>query len=284
MATLLSAESNSSLAELLATPVRQGGLVMAPRWSHTQPNLSTLVRWRDAAPPWPSSRPRSCAVVGNSFSLLLRRDGAQIDAHEWVLRINNAPTPLAARSHLGLKTTLYVNTFPDVRPLNASSRRTDRTALPLVRGTPALYYCHVEYVSRCLANAPAADDGMQRFSPRFAAKVRDEVGIEWPKWPSSGAMAIAFALNQCETTHLYGFGDGGSKGCARYFAGSYRDCSSTGLQQQPEKCVVYGRGATRRKTGCVPMQRYLRRQHYYHDWEAEAAWVSAIKRRTDPAG
>ena len=168
-----------------------------------------------------------------------------------VIRINNAPAPAHKSEHLGSMTTLYVNTFPDVHPLNASRHLRSRTRLPLVGRTPVVFYCHVHFVSRCFANSIAPWDGMQRFSPAFVARVRDEIGMRWPKWPSTGAMAVAFAQARCKTIRLFGFGgDTTSRGCARYFKGSFYDCSTKELTRRPELCSVYERGATSRRTRC----------------------------------
>eukprot|EP00193_Tetraselmis_chui_P006090 CAMPEP_0177755238 /NCGR_PEP_ID=MMETSP0491_2-20121128/2456_1 /TAXON_ID=63592 /ORGANISM="Tetraselmis chuii, Strain PLY429" /LENGTH=431 /DNA_ID=CAMNT_0019270715 /DNA_START=407 /DNA_END=1704 /DNA_ORIENTATION=- len=50
------------------------------------------------------SRWGSCALVGNSGSLLKRRDGQRIDTHDIVVRFNEAPT-VGVEAHVGNKTT-----------------------------------------------------------------------------------------------------------------------------------------------------------------------------------
>lgn len=52
----------------------------------------------------PPQRAASCALVGNSRSMLTQDRGAEIDAHEVVLRLNQAPTA-AFETYVGAKTT-----------------------------------------------------------------------------------------------------------------------------------------------------------------------------------
>ena len=56
----------------------------------------------------PSPQLRSCAVVGNSGTLLRKTLGSEIDSHDLVLRINNAPLSRKYEAHVGRKTHLSI--------------------------------------------------------------------------------------------------------------------------------------------------------------------------------
>jgi hypothetical protein len=62
---------------------------------------ATYDRLPERQPTWAFD---TCAVVGNSGALLHRRLGRTIDAHDAVLRINNAPL-IGFVPHVGAKTT-----------------------------------------------------------------------------------------------------------------------------------------------------------------------------------
>ena len=49
-------------------------------------------------------RVASCALVGNARSMLMEERGAEIDEHEVVLRLNQAPT-IDFEKYVGSKTT-----------------------------------------------------------------------------------------------------------------------------------------------------------------------------------
>lgn len=230
----------------------------------------------------------SCAVVGSSGSLLQSQDGAAIDAADVVIRLNFAPTPRKRRANVGSRTTwahttphpflssgpfasglrpftcrllgrrLYVATFPDVSPINGTgsrrrgfgpvpeyklggNRRSNKTA-------PVVYYCHVPWHSRCWSNLPY--DGSDRISPTHVAHTRRQLGLPRapPRWPSTGAIAVALALRRCRCVDLYGFDGNATLGCARY----------------------YGK--------CEPTAQYYSAKHYWHDWRREAEWITGLRR------
>ena len=79
---------------------------------------------------WAVGRPLSvgrhdtCAVVGNSGVLLSSERGAEIDAHEAVLRINYAPTK-GFEKYVGSRTTYDLGGGVSVCTHNARSRSTE---------------------------------------------------------------------------------------------------------------------------------------------------------------
>ena len=64
-------------------------------------------------PPPPARQPngQTCAVVSSSDTLLHHTFGAEIDAHDEVVRINMAPTA-GFEQHVGSRTTIAVSNFP----------------------------------------------------------------------------------------------------------------------------------------------------------------------------
>ena len=118
-------------------------------------NLSRSV-WRSPLRP-NATRRRTCAVVGSSSNLLERYDGAAIDAADWVVRINNAPTPANLSAHVGSRTDVYVNSFSTKRALcKATPTGTDQwhvTGSHCASSTQ-VFYCMVRLRRRLTARAP----------------------------------------------------------------------------------------------------------------------------------
>ena len=159
---------------------------------------------------------RHCAVVGSSRNLLDRSDGAAIDAADWVIRVNNAPTSPDLSSHVGSRTDVYVNTH--------SSRRAACTAMASgsdqyhatsshCNTSAQVFYCHVPNVGRCWWGVH--QDHFDRISPRLVGWARSMLSTR--KFPTTGFMAVLLALHTCGVTRLYGFGPSFSSSCAKYF-------------------------------------------------------------------
>ena len=104
-APFFSQETDRSLAQLYRQPFRGRNLFAL---GHSLRDVSS---WRDAIRAKHPQRATSCAVVGSSGSLLDARDGARIDANEWVIRANGAPSHAAFSDHVGRRTSFYINAF-----------------------------------------------------------------------------------------------------------------------------------------------------------------------------
>lgn len=252
--------SNASLLTLSPTistaTERDVSLFLAEDWSHggfkgggalgarTLMNVShaDVNAWRDAAA---AARPlhtaaATCAVVGSSFALLNKQHGSQIDAADSVIRMNNAPA--WPHAYVGARTSIYVNTFPVLRPLKRGTPKA-RIPIPLSQlrahivdgcypphasewtasGRPAgntatntsigsrgcgvppqtIFYCHVSFLNRCWTNTRF--DMHDRVSPAFVHALKRALGLRPLVWPSTGAVAIALALRLCGQVSLYGF-------------------------------------------------------------------------------
>jgi hypothetical protein len=133
---------------------------------------------------------RTCAVVGNSATLLRHKYGAEIDAHDMVLRINYAPVE-GYQSHVGSVTTFdmvnskhaakmssqVVDLFHQGLPMLDATR--NRTAMVLFEA--ANWHRNYYTYSRLLQKLPAPH--LLILSPDFA----NAVEVLWRrvtgKWP-----------------------------------------------------------------------------------------------------
>ena len=65
------------------------------------------------------------------------------------------------------------------------------------------------------------EDRWDRISPHGIRYVRNMLwngtALATHKWPSTGMVAIMFALHTCNTTRLYGFGPSRTSVCAKYY-------------------------------------------------------------------
>lgn len=159
---------------------------------------------------------RRCAVVGSSSNLLDRSDGAAIDAADWVIRVNNAPTPPGLHAQVGSRTDLYVNTHsPRRAACTATSSGNDQWHVTSshCNTSSQVFYCHVPTVGKCWWGIHK--DHFDRISPRLVGWAR--AALSTKRFPTSGIMAVLLALHSCNVTQLYGFGPSYSSGCAKYF-------------------------------------------------------------------
>lgn len=198
--------------------------------------LEMLRRFRDPPP----CRYRSCAVVGASGSLLGARLGAEIDAHDAVIRVNLAPDGRMAagykdapHSHVdtwladvGGRTTWRVITMEIYGYLRHYSRHwlappVGKGAHPTMHGIPqepylavschqpssAMGRCRIDRLAQTFAHPEAASF---LISPllMLEQKRRYFHGVKNQRTPSTGMTAVALAHKMCDEVHLYGFGNG----------------------------------------------------------------------------
>ena len=194
---------------------------------------------------------RSCAVVGSSSNLLDRFDGAAIDAADWVIRANNAPTPAHLSAHVGSRTDVYVNTHSPKRAACAATARGQNqwhVTESHCNTSTQVFYCHVPYVGRCWWGI--RKDRFDRISPRLVGWARAALGTS-RSYPTSGLMAMLLALHTCDVTRPYGFGPSFTSPCAKYFG------------------------------DCLPLEAaYLnpRASFGWHDMRTEYAWMAMVTR------
>lgn len=180
----------------------------------------------------------SCAVVGNSGVLLAREHGSLIDAHDLVVRLNNAPAGVEGTRlarHVGAKTGLaFLNS-------NVLSRCAARTGCGYCRAAygdrvPILtYMCNAaHFVEHAVcSNSDAANPGprvapvmvtdprldalcarlVKLYSLRRFARETGRPAAEWAQRHeegmfhySSGMQAVVAAAGVCDRVSLFGFG------------------------------------------------------------------------------
>ena len=266
----LSDESDETLLRLMKLP--PGGRCRDGAEGFAGQSLEAVRRWRGNAdrgsrpdltnsllPNHGRGRIRSCAVVGSSSVLLRSEHGREIDEAEWVIRMNDAPTPAHLRAHVGSRTSIHINVGSTLRMTGEGKPvRTNR----LRNGTRVVYYCrgHGAAVANCWSGTAHDDGVVERLSPRLVAWARQS--IRTLKWPTSGAMAVAMALHVCDRTRLYGF-DG--------LPPDPTEAVSKAPSSIASECAKY-------HGSCRSRARY-RGDAQGHDWEAEARWIAYLAAR-----
>jgi len=167
----------------------------------------------------------SCAVVGNSGILLNRNYGALIDAHEFVIRLNNARVD-NYESKVGKKTSI---SFVNSNILHLCARRSGCFCHPYGANVPIVMYicqavhfldytvCNASHKSPLLVTDPRFDVLCARVVKYYSLKIFvEETGKGLEQWGSahdgalfhysSGMQAVMLALGVCEKVSLFGFG------------------------------------------------------------------------------
>ncbi|TFK06115.1 attractin [Platysternon megacephalum] len=155
-----------------------------------------------------TSRCRRCAIVGNSGNLRQSQYGQDIDAHDFVLRMNRAPTA-GFESDVGSKTThhfVYPESFRDltenvsmiVIPFKTLDLRWIVSAL--TTGTINFTYAPVP------RKIKVKRDKILVYHPVFIKYVYDHWLQHHGRYPSTGILSVIFALHLCDEVDVYGFG------------------------------------------------------------------------------
>jgi hypothetical protein len=172
------------------------------------------------------SRYRNCAVVGNSGILLQQSYGSAIDAHEMVMRLNNART-VGFEKFVGSKTTI---SFLNSNIFHRCSFRGDCFCHPYGANVPiVLYICqviHLMDIAMCgnvhkaaplLVTDPLFDSLIAKIVKWYSVKeFMQKTGESFARWNSvhdgenfhysSGMQAVMLAMGICEEVDLFGFG------------------------------------------------------------------------------
>ncbi|XP_029287070.1 ST3 beta-galactoside alpha-2,3-sialyltransferase 8 [Cottoperca gobio] len=157
--------------------------------------------------PLPSSC-RSCAVVGNSGNLRRSGNGNRIDSHGSVIRMNKALTR-GFEKDVGNRTThhfLYPESAVDVE------RGVSLVLLPfklrdLEWLTSALSTGEVKMTYMRVKDRVEADkDKVLVVNPVFFKYANDRWTEGHGRYPSTGMLAIIFALHTCDQVSVFGYG------------------------------------------------------------------------------
>ncbi|XP_035990634.1 ST3 beta-galactoside alpha-2,3-sialyltransferase 8 [Fundulus heteroclitus] len=165
------------------------------------------------SPPTVDTRPvptrcRKCAVVGNSGNLQGSGHGRLIDSHSFIIRMNKAVTRGFERD-VGNRTThhfMYPESAVDVR------HGVSLVLLPfklrdLEWLTSALSTGHIKMTYMRVKNKVEADkDKVLVVNPVFFKYVHDHWTEHHGRYPSTGMLAIIFALHTCDQVSVFGYG------------------------------------------------------------------------------
>ncbi|GBG73498.1 GT29-family glycosyltransferase [Chara braunii] len=166
---------------------------------------------------------RSCAIVGNSGSLLGSRRGWEIDHHEMVMRLNNAPT-MGFEKDVGGRTTL---SLINGNLLHACAEKPLCPCFPYGPNVGLISYAcqpaHWDDPGRCTESHSDSfiymvDDNLQAICNRIVVELtrarlasRGETLHAWVRRKkttihfSTGMLAVLSAIAMCQAVDLYGF-------------------------------------------------------------------------------
>lgn len=154
------------------------------------------------------SRCRRCAVVGNSGNLRQSGSGKLIDSHDAVIRMNKAVTR-GFEQDVGNRTThhfLYPESAVDMERgvslvlLPFKLRDLEWLTSALSTGQIKMTYMRVK------ERVEADKDKVLVVNPVFFKYVNDRWTERHGRYPSTGMLAIIFALHTCDQVSVFGYG------------------------------------------------------------------------------
>lgn len=151
---------------------------------------------------------RRCAVVGNSGNLQNSQYGPHIDQHDFVLRMNKAPT-VGFERDVGSKTThhfVYPESFKElgenVSMVLVPFKTTDLEWVVSATTTGTISYTYVPVPKKIKVKKSK----ILIYHPAFIKYVFDSWLQGHGRYPSTGILSIIFSLHVCDEVDLYGFG------------------------------------------------------------------------------
>uniref|UniRef100_A0A667ILL6 CMP-N-acetylneuraminate-beta-galactosamide-alpha-2,3-sialyltransferase 1 n=1 Tax=Lynx canadensis TaxID=61383 RepID=A0A667ILL6_LYNCA len=182
-------------------------LVRAGDWVWELSPVWCLGTW---TPCWRRSRGacRRCAVVGNSGNLRESWYGPQIDGHDFVLRMNKAPTA-GFEADVGSKTThhlVYPESFRElgenVSMVLVPFKTTDLEWVVSATTTGTISHTYVPVPAKIRVKK----NKILIYHPAFIKYVFDNWLQGHGRYPSTGILSVIFSLHICDEVDLYGFG------------------------------------------------------------------------------
>ncbi|XP_056596966.1 CMP-N-acetylneuraminate-beta-galactosamide-alpha-2,3-sialyltransferase 1-like isoform X3 [Triplophysa dalaica] len=148
-------------------------------------------------------RCRICSVVGNSGNLLESHYGSDIDASDFVIRMNQAPTEGFERD-VGWRTTHHVMYPESAVDLNNSTslllipfKTLDLEWITSALTTGNISHTYVPVMSHIRANKHK----VLIYSPSFMKYVYDSWLEGHGRYPSTGFLSLMFAVHVCDECH-----------------------------------------------------------------------------------
>ncbi|XP_030644946.1 CMP-N-acetylneuraminate-beta-galactosamide-alpha-2,3-sialyltransferase 1-like [Chanos chanos] len=153
-------------------------------------------------------RCRTCAVVGNSGNLLGSHYGRLIDLHDFVLRMNRAPTK-GFEEDVGAKTTHRI-----IYPESAMDMENSTHLVLAPFKTLDLQWLISAFTTKNItrtytgvrASIQADKSKVMVLSPVFIKYVYESWLQKHGRYPSTGFLTLVFALHVCDEVNVYGFG------------------------------------------------------------------------------
>ncbi|NP_001303812.1 CMP-N-acetylneuraminate-beta-galactosamide-alpha-2,3-sialyltransferase 2 isoform X1 [Latimeria chalumnae] len=157
---------------------------------------------------WDPQSCRRCAVVGNSGNLHGSGYGKAIDMHDFIMRINQAPT-VGFEADVGSRTThhfMYPESAKNLAP-NVSFVLVPFKTLDLLWITSALSTGEIRFTYAPVKQFLRVDkDKVQIYNPAFFKYIHDKWTEHHGRYPSTGMLVLFFALHVCDEVDVYGFG------------------------------------------------------------------------------
>ncbi|XP_077207568.1 CMP-N-acetylneuraminate-beta-galactosamide-alpha-2,3-sialyltransferase 1 [Paroedura picta] len=154
------------------------------------------------------SQCRRCAVVGNSGNLKQSQYGKEIDGHDFVFRMNKAPTA-NFEADVGSKTThhfVYPESYrelaEDVHMILIPFKTLDLRWVVSALTTGTINHTYIPVPRKIKVNK----DKILVYHPNFIKYVYDNWLQHHGRYPSTGFLSVIFALHICDEVDLYGFG------------------------------------------------------------------------------
>ncbi|XP_072836510.2 CMP-N-acetylneuraminate-beta-galactosamide-alpha-2,3-sialyltransferase 2 [Pogona vitticeps] len=155
-----------------------------------------------------AGRCRRCAVVGNSGNLRGSGYGREINRHDFIMRINQAPTA-GFEADVGSRTThhfMYPESAKNL-PANVSFVLVPFKALDLLWIASALSTGQIRFTYAPVKPFLRVDkDKVQIYNPAFFKYIHDRWTEHHGRYPSTGMLALFFALHVCDEVNVFGFG------------------------------------------------------------------------------
>uniref|UniRef100_A0A3P9Q4U5 CMP-N-acetylneuraminate-beta-galactosamide-alpha-2,3-sialyltransferase 2 n=1 Tax=Poecilia reticulata TaxID=8081 RepID=A0A3P9Q4U5_POERE len=168
----------------------------------------TVIPGRSPYGSWDPGRCLRCAVVGNSGNLRGAGYGAAIDGHDYIMRINLAPT-VGYEDDAGRRTTHHFMYPESAKNLaaNVSFVLVPFKTLDLVWITSALSTGQIRFTYAPVKQFLRVDkDKVQIFNPAFFKYIHDRWTKHQGRYPSTGMLVLFFALHVCDEVNVFGFG------------------------------------------------------------------------------
>ncbi|XP_067287996.1 ST3 beta-galactoside alpha-2,3-sialyltransferase 8 [Pseudorasbora parva] len=154
------------------------------------------------------SQCRKCAVVGNSGNLLKSKNGALIDSHSSIIRMNKAVT-VGYEEDVGNRTThhfMYPESAIDLKPgvhlVLLPFKLKDMQWLTSALSTGEIKMTYMRVKNRVEADK----DKVVVVNPAFFKYTHDNWTERHGRYPSTGILAIIFALHLCDEVSVFGYG------------------------------------------------------------------------------